>query len=80
MIIGAKPGEGGLKLPLESKMAHRRNTHFRAEPPPGTPKLPLDFEKFGAPDHDNIGTRCVISQNAIEKIIHGIQKPGKLAK
>ena len=34
-IIGAEPGGGlgGLKPSLQSKMAHRRNTNFRAEPP-----------------------------------------------
>ena len=53
VTIGAEPGgAGGLELPLDSKLAHRRNTKFKAEPPPGTPKLSLDFEKFGAPDRD----------------------------
>ena len=33
-------GSGG--PPLDSKMAHRRNTNFRAAPP-RTPKLPKDF-------------------------------------
>ena len=50
--IGAEPGGGwggGLEPPLDSKMAHRRNTNFRAEPPPRTTNLPINFEKFGAP-------------------------------
>ena len=46
---GGGVGLWGLEPPLDSKIAHRCNTKIRAEPPPRTPKLSLDFEKFGAP-------------------------------
>ena len=39
-------GAGVDRAPLDSKMAYRHNTKFRAEPP-WNPEI--DFEKFGAP-------------------------------
>ena len=41
-------GASGAQAPLDSKMAHRRNAKFRAEPPLRTPKLSIYFGKFGA--------------------------------